>query len=161
MNTFKTLQEKYKELDMRLDICINSNSYGFDICLYDNKTGRFATCIEVDEEDVIAFTDELYKKLRPEYEIDAMFNFGVALTYLRNGLKVARKGWNGKGMAVAYRNGYIGIPANESTAKAWGMEEGEPFDCRPYLQLRCADGTYQMWTASQSDLLADDWYIAE
>jgi hypothetical protein len=27
--------------------------------------------------------------------------------------------------------------------------------------MRCADGTFQMWLASQSDILADDWYIVE
>jgi hyaluronan synthase len=27
--------------------------------------------------------------------------------------------------------------------------------------MRCADGTYQMWLASQSDILAEDWYLTE
>ena len=153
MNTFKTLQEKYKELDMRLDICINSNSYGFDICLYDNITGRFATCIEVDEEDVIAFTDELYKKLRPVVGIDAMFNFGVALTCLRNGSRVARKGWNGKGI-------YIELQKPDENSKM----------TLPYIYMvtnglitdnPAAPKGVVPWLASQTDLLADDWYIAE
>lgn len=89
-------------------------------------------------------------------------NFGDALIVLKQGKRVARKGWNGKNMSVAYQKGYPdGIPCNKNTAQAWGMEEGELFKCRPYLQMRCADGTFQMWLASQSDILADDWYIVE
>ena len=87
-------------------------------------------------------------------------NFGDALVALKLGKRVARKGWNGKNMSVAYQKGYFdGIPCNKNTAQAWDMEEGELFKCRPYLQMRCADGTFQMWLASQSDILADDWYI--
>ena len=89
-------------------------------------------------------------------------NFGDALLVLKQGKRVARKGWNGKNMSVAYQKGYPdGIPCNKNTAQAWGMEEGELFKCRPYLQMRCADGTFQMWLASQSDILADDWYVVE
>ena len=88
--------------------------------------------------------------------------FGDALDALKQGKRIARKGWNGKNMSVAYQKGYPdGIPCNKNTAQAWGMQEGELFKCRPYLQMRCADGTFQMWLASQSDILADDWYIVE
>ena len=88
--------------------------------------------------------------------------FGEAIQLAKMGKRIARKGWNGKNMSVAYQKGYPdGIPCNENTAKAWGMEVGELFKCRPYLQLRCSDGSFQMWTASQSDILADDWYIVE
>ena len=89
-------------------------------------------------------------------------NFGLALEAAKMGKRIARRGWNGKGMSVAYQKGYPdGIPCNKNTAEAWGMEEGELFKCNPYLQMRCADGSFQMWTASQSDILADDWYIVE
>ena len=87
-------------------------------------------------------------------------SFGLAIEAMKKGYRVARKGWNGKNMSVAYQKGYPdGIPCNKNTAEAWGMKEGELFKCRPYLQMRCADGTFQMWLASQSDILADDWYI--
>lgn len=89
-------------------------------------------------------------------------NFGLAIEAAKMGKRIARRGWNGKNMSVAYQKGYPdGIPCNENTARAWGMEVGELFKCRPYLQLRCADGSFQMWVASQSDILADDWYIVE
>lgn len=88
--------------------------------------------------------------------------FGLAIEAAKMGKRIARKGWNGKNMSVAYQKGYPdGIPCNKNTAEAWGMQEGELFKCRPYLQMRCADGTFQMWLATQSDILADDWYIVE
>ncbi len=86
--------------------------------------------------------------------------FGLAVEALKKGFRVARKGWNGKNMFVVYQKGYPeGIPCNKQTAEAYGYEEGTLFKCRPYLQMRCADGTHQMWLASQSDILEEDWYI--
>ena len=126
---------------------------------------------EVRIEEGYMFTTSAYDKY-PQFMTAAEFektcqstydmNFGDALVLLKQGKRVARKGWNGKNMSVAYQKGYPdGIPCNKNTAQAWGMEEGELFKCRPYLQMRCADGTFQMWLASQSDILADDWYIVE
>lgn len=89
-------------------------------------------------------------------------NFGQALEAVKEGFKITRVGWNGKGMFVVYQKGYPdGIPCNKQTAEAFGYEEGSLFKVRPYLQMRCADGTHQMWLASQSDLLADDWEIVK
>ena len=89
-----------------------------------------------------------------------LFDFGEAIHQMKQGRRVAREGWNGKNMCVAYQKGYPqGIPCNKNTAEAWGMQEGELFKCRPYLQMKCADGTFQMWLATQSDILAEDWYI--
>lgn len=68
--------------------------------------------------------------------------FGQAIEYAKQGKKIQRTGWNGKGMFVVYQKGYPeGIPANKNTAEAFGIEEGELFKVRPYLQMRCADGT--------------------
>ena len=89
-------------------------------------------------------------------------NFGQALEALKQGKKVTREGWNGKGMFVVRQKGYPeGIPCNKQTAEAFGYEEGSLFKVRPYLQMRCADGTHQMWLASQSDILEEDWLIVE
>lgn len=89
-------------------------------------------------------------------------NFGLAIEAAKKGKKIARAGWNGKGMWVIYRTGYPeGIACNKNTADSMGIPEGTVVKIRPYLQMKCADGTYQMWLASQSDILADDWYIVE
>lgn len=50
-------------------------------------------------------------------------NFGKALEAVKDGKKIFRLGWNGKGMFVVYQKGYPdGIPCNLQTAKAWGHE---------------------------------------
>lgn len=85
-------------------------------------------------------------------------NFSIALEKLKNGKKVARSGWNGKGMFVVYQKGYPqGIPCNKQTADAWGMNEGDLFICRPYLQIKNVDGSHSMWVPSIGDVLAEDW----
>jgi hypothetical protein len=92
------------------------------------------------------------------YKPTENMSFGEAIEAAKRGQKIARNGWNGKGMFVVYQKGYPdGIPANKNTAEAFGIEEGSPFKVRPYLQMRCADGTHQMWLASQSDILDNDW----
>lgn len=89
-------------------------------------------------------------------------SFGLAIEAAKKGKKIARRGWNGKGMWVVYRTGYPeGIPCNKNTADAVGIPEGTLFKVRPYLQMKCVDDSFQMWLASQSDILADDWYIVE
>jgi hypothetical protein len=88
--------------------------------------------------------------------------FGLAIEALKKGLKVARKGWNSKGMFVVYQKGYPqGIPCNKQTAEAWGMQEGDPFICNPYLQIKNVDGSHSMWVASINDILAEDWEVVE
>ena len=95
------------------------------------------------------------------YRSMAGMSFGLAIEAMKAGYKVARAGWNGKGMFVVFQKGYPGgIPCNAQTAEAFGMAEGEPFKVRPYLQLRCADGSHQMWQPSVSDCLEEDWMIA-
>lgn len=94
--------------------------------------------------------------------MEGKMTFSEALEKLKEGKRVARKNWNGKGMFVVRQKGYPeGIPCNKQTAEAFGYQEGTLFKCRPYLQMRCADGTHQMWLASQSDLLEEDWYVVE
>ena len=90
------------------------------------------------------------------------FTFGEAIRRLKAGQKVARKGWNGKGMFVVYQKGYPnGIPCNKQTAEAWGINEGDLFVCNPYFQIRCVDGSHSMWVPSINDCLAEDWIVAE
>ena len=93
---------------------------------------------------------------------EAKIDFGVALKMLQSGVRMTRKGWNGKGLSVVYQKGYPqGIPCNKQTAEAWGMREGELFRCEPYLQISTVDGSHAMWVPSIRDCLADDWMIAD
>ena len=85
--------------------------------------------------------------------------FGDALeAAIRDGSKISRTGWNGDGMYVVYQKGYPdGIAINENTANATGIPEGTVCRFRPYLMMYTAQEDFVPWTASQTDLLADDW----
>ena len=65
------------------------------------------------------------------------FGFGSALDFLREGKRVARQGWNGKGMWIA-----IQMPDNDSKMSL------------PYIYMSCVDGNLVPWLASQTDLLS-------
>lgn len=85
-------------------------------------------------------------------------DFGTALAFLKEGDRVARKGWNGKGMYVVFQKGYPdGIAINKNTAEATGIPEGTVCMFRPYLMMRTVDGSFVPWVASQADILAEDW----
>lgn len=72
--------------------------------------------------------------------------FSQALHYLKEGHKVARKGWNGKGMWLTI------IPAGNASFKGYDMQ-----DC---IGMKTADNNMQPgWLASQNDLLSSDWEI--
>lgn len=89
-------------------------------------------------------------------------DFGWALTALRQGAKIARRGWNGVGMYVVLQKGYpAGIPINGNTSSATGIPEGTICVFKPYLMLRTTDGAFVPWAPSVSDCLAEDWMIVE
>ena len=89
-------------------------------------------------------------------------DFSDALRDVKGGAKIAREGWNGKGMWVTYQAGYPdGIPINANTAKATGIPEGTVCKFAPYLMMRAADGTFVPWVTSQADVLATDWEVVD
>ena len=88
--------------------------------------------------------------------------FGEALRLMKQGKRMTRKGWNGKGLSIVYQKGYPqGIPCNKQTAEARGMNEGDLFKCEPYFQISTVDGSHAMWVPSIRDCLAEDWEVAE
>lgn len=91
------------------------------------------------------------------------FSFGEALHWLKEGEKVARKGWNGKDMFLVLCPGNK-VPAEhmrvKSVKKFYKQADHSQVTIAPHIDLKAADGTYVTgWLASQTDLLADDWYI--
>lgn len=80
------------------------------------------------------------------YKKSGHFSFEMALFLLKLGFKVARKGWNGKGMHVTkeFLFTFENVPvANEG------------------LLLFNVNGKYNTWVPSITDLFADDWQIVE
>lgn len=86
--------------------------------------------------------------------------FGGALSALKSGRRVARAGWNGKGMFLALQKGYPdGIACNENTAAALGVKPGATVRILPYIVMSTVDGSLVPWLASQTDILAGDWTV--
>jgi hypothetical protein len=82
-------------------------------------------------------------------------SFSQALEWLKAGNKVSREGWNGKGMFLYHveANEY---PALTDVAK---KEFGETVKYRAYLALKTVQGGVVVWSASNTDLLANDWFV--
>lgn len=71
-------------------------------------------------------------------------DFEDALSNLKHGYRMARTGWNGRGMWLALQ-----VPDEHSKMR------------RPYIYMSPIDGDLVPWVASQSDLLAGDWEVVE
>lgn len=86
-------------------------------------------------------------------------SFGLAIEAMKKGKKVARRGWNGKGMFLYYvpEGRY---PARTDAAKSIAAEDGK-VDYGAYIAIKTAQGNVVPWLASQTDMLADDWEIVE
>jgi hypothetical protein len=96
-------------------------------------------------------------------------NFGQAIELMKTGNKVCRTGWNGKGIFIVLM-GPLNLPpyntqgtdrkVNDRTAKWIG--EDKPLDSQPYFAMYTAQQKWQPgWLASQADMLAEDWEIAQ
>lgn len=91
--------------------------------------------------------------------MEPMMNFGDALQALKNGQKVAREGWNGKGMFLFLVPGSV---FKVNRAPLLGIyPEGTEINYCPHVDMKTADGKVVPWLCSQTDLLADDWGIVE
>lgn len=92
----------------------------------------------------------------PELGGEATFSFGEAIKYLKRGMKVARKGWNGK-------NQYIELASNISYVNALG----DVVNCEhaaignKAIAFVGTSGVQMGWLASQADMLAEDWVFVE
>jgi hypothetical protein len=102
------------------------------------------------------------------YSFPLQMKFGDALEALKQGKKLQRAGWNGKGMWIVLMPELYLPPAssesnprvNERTAKYIGQDA--PLDSQPYLAMWTAAKQWQPgWLASQADMLAEDWQIVE
>ena len=106
-----------------------------------------------------------------------LINFGQAVEALKAGQRVARAGWNGKGMFVYLNKGsfdgdLLGFPEGEQPRADNGstidgvrlglFEAGDKGTVTrlPNINMRSATGaTVTGWLASQTDILAEDWEI--
>lgn len=80
--------------------------------------------------------------------------FSEALELLKQGCRVARTGWNGKGMYL-----FLSPPVG---CQAYKRFTGKSInDLQPFIVMRAADGTLVPWLASQTDMLVEDWIMVD
>lgn len=82
-------------------------------------------------------------------------DFSTALHMLKQGMKVAREGWNGKGMFLFLVPGSV-FKVNRPPLLGI-YPEGTEINYHSHIDMRTADGTIVPWLASQTDMLAMDW----
>ncbi len=86
-------------------------------------------------------------------------DFGKALNLVKSGYKVARKGWNGKGMFIFLVQGSTFTVNRPPLLGIY--PEGTVINYCPHIDMRTADGSIVPWLASQTDVLAEDWEVLE
>lgn len=107
--------------------------------------------------------------LVPNVNPTKRLSFEAALIKLKDGNKLQREGWNGKGQFVVmmpalylppYNTQGTERKVNDRTAKWIG--EDAPLDCQPYIALYNSQKQWQPgWVPSQGDLFANDWQVAD
>lgn len=96
-------------------------------------------------------------------------NFGKALEALKQGKKIARKGWNGKGMYLYLVSGRTVDKQNlrNEASQILPLDEGamhrtDVANFLSHIDMRTASGDICVgWLASQTDMLAEDWVLVD
>lgn len=79
--------------------------------------------------------------------MDDKNGIGWAVDMMRRSKRVARAGWNGKGMWLFLVPGGFGLPDHA----------GKDREVLAYVMMKTADDKLVPWLCSQADLLATDW----
>lgn len=91
------------------------------------------------------------------YKQSGNLSFGDAITYLKLGYKVARTGWNGKGMFLFL---VPGSTFKVNRAPLLGIyPEGTEIQYHAHIDMKTADNQVVPWLASQADMLSNDWCL--
>lgn len=72
-------------------------------------------------------------------------DFGQALNKIKEGKRVARSGWNGKGMWL--------MIIDNATYPYYEFR----YEIAPFIVMVTVDRKFVPWTPSQTDVMAEDW----
>ena len=86
-------------------------------------------------------------------------NFQDALSCLKDGKKVSRSGWNGKGMFIFLVDGSTFTVNRPPLLGIY--PEGTEIRSHAHVDMKTADGMVVPWICSQTDMLANDWGVVE
>lgn len=89
--------------------------------------------------------------------IEKGMTFGDAIDCLKCGKKVARRGWNGKGMFLYYVPEGSYPPGTDVAKETFGQTV--PYEA--YIAMKHVGNKVVPWLASQTDMLAEDWVVVE
>ena len=76
--------------------------------------------------------------------MNELFGFDKAIQLLKEGAKLQRAGWNGKGQ-------FLELQRPDENSKM----------TLPYIYITTVQGDRVPWLASQTDMLAEDWKVVE
>ena len=96
------------------------------------------------------------KQANAEFRQTGNFTFGMAIEAMKLGHKVARSGWNGKGMYLVH---FSPVSHGLEMLTVYDKEEGTTLPLLPFILMKTADNCYVPWLASQTDMLSDDWIL--
>lgn len=122
------------------------------------KTGPYPKSMDLEDGYSVRYPDG-YESWSPKDVFEEAYrptdgmNFGLAVEAMKKGCKVARKGWNGKGIYLELQ-----VPDEHSkmTLPYIYIVTNRLISDNPYAPKGCVP-----WLASQTDMLSDDWYIVE
>ena len=83
-------------------------------------------------------------------------NFGNAIRLVKEGFRLARQGWNGKGQYVELASCISYISTTGETVNVDHRAIGNKA-----LAFVGTSGVQLGWLASQADMLAEDWYVVK
>ena len=128
------------------------NEYrGWKIPENENPQDEGYLVVYVDSNDYVSWSPkDVFERAYRSF--DGGMTFGGALELMKMGFKVARKGWNGKGMWLHYISG--------SHYETW-QEDAIKYETLPWIGMKTADDKFVPWLASQTDMLAEDWMVVE
>jgi hypothetical protein len=116
------------------------------------------------EEGYAVVYEDGYRSWSPKAAFEAAYRecdampFGLAIEALKKGFKVARAGWNGKGMWLVLASGWNAQLQGTYTTHALNMPD-DWVGYAPFIAMFTADKVLVPWLASQTDMLAEDWSI--
>lgn len=88
-------------------------------------------------------------------------NIGKAIEAIKQGKRVARSGWNGKGMFLYYVPAASYPAQRNAMGTMCGVFEDDMVPYCAYVAMKTAQDNVVPWLASQTDLLADDWTVVD
>lgn len=112
-------------------------NHGDNTCAVNTQAAGAAMCGES-----VSSSRDRTRTISTTVEVPAVYGFDAALRNLKQGQRITRAGWNGRGQHIELQ-----VPDKHSRMT------------QPYAVLRNSSGDLVPWVPSQGDLFANDWAL--